>query len=70
MIKLISGFGLILAGFGIGADLDGVFVADEKLGELLMTKLGEFFGEEESMIKPAGADVFRNGGERDDVGVG
>ena len=35
-VELVSGFGLSEAGSAVGADLDGVFISDEKFGDLVV----------------------------------
>lgn len=57
----------------IGTHLDGVFGTEEELLNAVMfaSNSGEMFGDEKGVVETTGADVFTNGGERnnDDRGV-
>ena len=67
----VSGSGLGFTGFGIGADLDGVFRASEEFFDFSVLAAGaadfsEVSRDEVSMVEAAGADVFFNGREGND----
>ncbi len=60
-------FGGLGFAFGdFGADLDGVSGAGEELLALPMAEFGEVFGDDESVVEAAGADVLADGGEGND----
>ena len=62
-------FGLGEAGFAVGADLNGVFGADEERLDLTVLEFGEMFGNFIGVVKAAAADMVAGGGEGNDDGA-
>ena len=53
---------------GISANLNGTVLANEEFGDFKIgAKFRKLFSDKKSMIKAAGANMARDGGERDDV---
>ena len=60
--------GLREPGFGAGANLDGVVGADENIRDVeIRVTPSKVLGDEFGMVEATGANMFANGGERDDI---